>query len=93
VEDALLRETKTRQHIAALEKQLQASNNALAEARTRYINGLNDYLPVLTQLLSVQNLESDLIRRQEELLGARVGLYRAIGGAWVDGLAPPARNK
>ncbi len=93
VEDALLRETKTRQHIAALEKQLQASNNALAEARTRYINGLNDYLPVLTQLLSVQNLESDLIRRQEELLGARVGLYRAIGGAWVDGLASPARNK
>jgi NodT family efflux transporter outer membrane factor (OMF) lipoprotein len=93
VEDALLRETKTRQHIAALEKQLQASNNALAEARTRYINGLNDYLPVLTQLLSVQNLESDLIRQQEELLGTRVSLYRAIGGAWVDDLAPPARNK
>lgn len=93
VEDALLRETKTRQHIIALEKQLQAANNALAEARMRYVKGLNDYLPVLTQLLSVQNLEIDIIRRQEELLGARVSLYRAIGGTWVDDLAPPARNK
>ena len=63
--------------------------NTLNEARSRYVNGLNDYLPVLTQLLSLQGLESDLIQRQTDLLGARVGLYRAIGGAWVDTLPPP----
>jgi outer membrane protein TolC len=83
---------KIREHIAALESQLQAAQNALTEARTRYINGLNDYLPVLTQLLSVQNLENDLIQRHEDLLVARVSLYRAIGGSWVDDLVPPAPN-
>jgi len=92
VEDALISETKIREHIAALENQLQAGQNALTEARTRYINGLNDYLPVLTQLLSVQNLEIDLIRRHEDLLVARISLYRAIGGTWVDDLIPPAQN-
>ncbi|MGB6972405.1 MAG: efflux transporter outer membrane subunit [Desulfobulbales bacterium] len=79
VEDALISETKIREHIAALENQLQAGQNALSEAGTRYVNGLNDYLPVLTQLLSVQNLENDLIQRHEDLLVARISLYRAIG--------------
>lgn len=92
VEDALISETKIREHIAALENQLQAGQNALSEARTRYVNGLNDYLPVLTQLLSVQNLENDLIQRHEDLLVARISLYRAIGGSWVDDLTPPAQN-
>jgi NodT family efflux transporter outer membrane factor (OMF) lipoprotein len=92
VENAMISEIKIRENIEALEKQLQAARNALAEARSRYINGLNDYLPVLTQLLSVQGLESDLIRRNEELLVARVSLYRAIGGSWVDDLAPPGRD-
>jgi multidrug efflux system outer membrane protein len=92
VEDALISETKIREHIAALENQLQAGQYALSEARTRYVNGLNDYLPVLTQLLSVQNLENDLIQRHEDLLVARINLYRAIGGSWVDDLAPPAQN-
>jgi outer membrane protein TolC len=47
---------------------------------------------VLTQLLSVQNLENDLIQRHEDLLVARISLYRAIGGSWVDDLTPPAQN-
>jgi len=92
VEDALISETKIRAHIAAVENQLQAGQNALTEARTRYINGLNDYLPVLTQLLSVQHLENDLIQRHEDLLVARINLYRAIGGTWTDDLSPPAEN-
>ncbi len=92
VEDALISETKIREHVAASENQLQAAQNALTEAGTRYLNGLNDYLPVLTQLLSVQGLENDLIRRHEDLLIARINLYRAIGGTWFDALTPPAQN-
>jgi multidrug efflux system outer membrane protein len=45
---------------------------------------------VLTQLLSVQNLELDLITRRTDLLIARMDLYRAIGGTWTDDLTPPA---
>ena len=92
VEDALISETKIREHVAATENQLQAGKIALKEAGTRYLNGLNDYLPVLTQLLSVQNLENDLIRRHEDLLVARISLYRAIGGSWTDELSPPVNN-
>ena len=92
VEDALIRETKTREHINALNNQLQAAQNALNEARSRYVNGLNDYLPVLTQLLSVHGLENDLVKRQTDLLIARVGLYRAIGGSWAYELSPPVKT-
>jgi outer membrane protein TolC len=92
VEDALISEQKIRAHIGALKNQLQETRKALDEARNRYINGLNDYLPVLTQLLSVQGLESDLIQRQEDLLAARVSLYRAIGGTWTGELFEPAKT-
>ena len=76
VEGALVREEKIREHIKGAQKQLQAAKLALSEARVRYVNGLNDYLPVLTQLLSVQNLEMDLIARNEDLLTARISLYQ-----------------
>jgi NodT family efflux transporter outer membrane factor (OMF) lipoprotein len=89
VEGALVREKKIREHIKATKKQLLAAQTALSEAGARYMNGLNDYLPVLTQLLSVQNLEMDLIARNEDLLTARISLYRGIGGTWTDHLPPP----
>ncbi len=86
VEDALVGEAKLREHLAGLAAQLEAARLALSEARSRYRNGLNDYLPVLTQLLSVQNLERTQIQRQADLLVARVDLYRALGGQWTDRL-------
>ena len=89
VEESLTREIKIREHIRLTENQLQAANNALSEARNRYQNGLNDYLPVLTQLLSVQNLEIDLIARKEDLFLTRINLYRSLGGSWVSELPSP----
>ena len=86
VEDALISETKLREHIDRLQGQLDAARNALNEARSRYRNGLNDYLPVLTQLLTVQTLERTEIQRRADLLIARVDLYRSLGGTWTDKL-------
>ena len=91
VEDALVREEKLHEHLIALERQLEAARNALNEARSRYRSGLNDYLPVLTQLLSVQNLERSRIQRRAERLVARVDLYRALGGTWTQTLTPRLR--
>jgi len=82
VEDALTSEAKQREHITWLEKVIGTARSALEEAGVRYRNGLNDYLPVLTQLLTVQGLERDLIQRRAELLAARIRLYRALGGTW-----------
>ncbi len=90
VEDALVDEQKLREHLAGLNTQLGAARSALNEARQRYRSGLNDYLPVLTQLLSVQNLERTVINRTADLLVARVDLFRALGGGWPQELESPA---
>jgi NodT family efflux transporter outer membrane factor (OMF) lipoprotein len=84
VEDALVTESKQREHIKGLERVTGTARKALREAGNRYRNGLTDYLPVLTQLLKVQELERDLIRQQTNLLIARVNLYRALGGTWTE---------
>jgi len=88
VEDALVSEVKQREHIKALEMVLVTARRALEEAGIRYRNGLTDYLPVLTQLLAVQNLERNLIRQRAILLNSRVSLYRSLGGTWTDSLTP-----
>ncbi|MDY6791328.1 MAG: efflux transporter outer membrane subunit [Thermodesulfobacteriota bacterium] len=83
VEDALISESKHKEHIEALKREIQAAKSALNEARERYRKGLNEYLPVLTQLLSVQNLEIDLIQKKTLLLLDRISLHRALGGTWM----------
>jgi len=88
VEDALISESKRQEHIKGLEKVLDTARKALKQAGNRYRNGLTDYLPVLTQLLTVQGLERDLIQQQTNLVGARISLYRALGGTWTDSLTP-----
>ncbi len=93
VEESLVREKRIREHISRTEQQLLAAKAALSEARSRYMNGLNDYLPVLTQLLSVQNLEMDLVSRKEDLFGARISLHRAIGGTWTGELTQPGGSE
>ncbi len=88
VEDALITESKQREHIKGLEAVVITSRKALEQAGNRYRNGLTDYLPVLTQLLTVQRLERDLIRQQANLVINRINLYRALGGTWTESLKP-----
>jgi NodT family efflux transporter outer membrane factor (OMF) lipoprotein len=89
VEAALISENKIQAHTLALKKQLTTAQQALTEARSRYLHGLNDYLPVLTQLQTVQNLEKEIITRKGSLLLARIDLHRALGATWVSELSPP----
>ncbi|MGA6924440.1 MAG: efflux transporter outer membrane subunit [Desulfosarcina sp.] len=84
VEDALVGENRQREHIMGLKVVQETARNGLEEAVGRYRNGLSDYLPVLTQLLAVQELERNLISQQEQLILFRVGLHRALGGAGID---------
>jgi multidrug efflux system outer membrane protein len=93
VEDALVHEQKQNAHILALEQVYATANNAFSEAIERYRNGLNDYLPVLTQLLSLQSLERRLIQKKASLLETRITLYRALGGTWVGNLQSQGLNK
>jgi len=92
VEDALESETRQREHISGLESVMAAARKGLEEAVQRYRRGLSDYLPVLTQLIAVQDLERDLIRQQETLIRYRIGLLRALGGGWIGNTDPPAAS-
>ncbi|HHI68920.1 MAG TPA: TolC family protein, partial [Planctomycetes bacterium] len=83
------RERKQREYLAALDRQLQAARSNLEEARRRYLHGLNDYLPVLTALSAVQQVQRTMVTAKRELLSYRIQLHRALGGDWTGRLAPP----
>jgi len=89
VEDALISEQKQREYIIALDRSLELSRNSYKEAVNRYRNGLIAYLPVLVELVSLQNLERDRVVAQYNLLRYRINLYRALGGGWMDELVEP----
>jgi NodT family efflux transporter outer membrane factor (OMF) lipoprotein len=91
VEDALVTEARQKEHILELKQVIQTARKALDQATLRYRNGLTDYLPVLTQLLSVQDLERDLITQHATLLINRISLYRSLGGTWTEDLISTAK--
>ena len=99
VENALIQERNLRRNQTALENEIENAQKGLTEATNRYREGLGDYLPVLTQLVNVQNLEQSVLKRQEEIVLARISLHRALGGSWFDSVLsespsePPATKK
>ncbi len=82
VEDALVQEQKQRARVRALDEQVDVARQTLVQARLRYANGLSDYLPVLTALTGLQQLEQSQVSAQRNLLSFRIQLYRALGGDW-----------
>ena len=87
VEDALVQEAQQQKRLYELDKQVALSKETLAQARTRYLNGLSDYLPVLTALTGLQQLEQSQLAARRGLLSFRIQLYRALGGGWTSEIA------
>jgi len=82
VEDALVQEEQQRAFLSSLQEQVQLSEATLEQAQLRYKNGLNDYLPVLTALQSLQELQRQRLTARRELIRFRIRLYEALGGSW-----------
>jgi len=82
VEDALVQETQQGLFTASLERQAELSRQVVVQVRTRYTKGASDYLHVLDALRSRQSLERSLLSAKRQLVGYRIDLYRALGGAW-----------
>jgi len=91
VEDALVQESKQREHLEALSRELDNARNTHREALERYLKALNDYLPVLAALERAQLLTRSLVSARRELLVFRINLYRALGGTWTRALTAPVR--
>jgi outer membrane protein TolC len=84
VEDALVEEREQVRLVGRLDRQVDAARATLVEARLRYVNGLSDFLPVLTALQGLQDAERQRVAAQRELLARRVRLHRALGGTWQE---------
>ncbi len=86
VEDALVSEQKLREQQTAIQHQQEFAAQALRAAKRRYLKGLSDYLPVLTELKNVEQLQQERLIQQLSLLTNRVALHRALGGDWTEQL-------
>lgn len=86
VEDALARMQTSEERIAMLRETVSASGSSLRLAIERYLQGLSDYLPVLTEQLRNFSSRSSLLTAQRQLISDRIQLVRAIGGTWMDEL-------
>ncbi len=81
VETALWQEHYQQDLLKALDEQISIARSNLAETRNRYQQGLTDYLPVLTALHSLQQLERDILTNKRELISLHILLYRSLGGS------------
>ncbi len=83
VEDALVREQSQARYVVEVNAQLAASRATLEQAQTRYVNGLTDYLPVLSTLRILQQLERSQLNARRQEVSNRIQLYRSLGGSWT----------
>lgn len=90
VEDALVQERFQLDLLEQIDRQVELARTSLGEAQQRYINGLNDYLTVITAISVLQNLERRQIAERRALFVIRTRLYRALGGSWTASLPPPS---
>ena len=93
VENALLQESKELEYIQALEAEIKVVQATHDQALVRYKKGQNSYLPVLSALTQLQQLERQLILANVAHINRRIDLYIAIGGNWMETEAAQSLNE
>lgn len=88
VENSLYREQQQREFIVRLIERKNILQQTVTETEARYAHGLDDYLPVLSALQELRNIERSLVTQQLALVVNRVELHRAIGGGGTQNLEP-----
>lgn len=89
VENAFVQEVSARRTLAEIAKQRALAASTWREARARYLNGLSDYLPVLTALQALQRLEQSELSARRTVISRRIQLHRALGGSWMSEIERP----
>ncbi len=82
VQDAVVRENNQATSLRSLRAQVDLGRQLLTEARRLFEQGQSDYLPVLTALTNLVELERASLQAQRLLLNHRVEFYRSLGGNW-----------
>ncbi len=86
VNDALIASRKSREILAAVRLQVEASRSYARFAQMRYEEGYVSYMEVLDAERSLFDAELDYTRKEAEVHAALVAVYKALGGGWVTDL-------
>lgn len=91
VEDALIATQKSREILAAQQRQVTALADYRRLARLRYDNGYTSYIEVLDAERSLFEAQIAYTQQQDVVLTSLIGIYKAMGGGWVDAAAALSR--
>lgn len=86
VADALAAQTAYREQLAAQEANLKASQTRLDRVKARADSGIANYLEVLDASRDAFAAEQAVVTTRRLMLGARVALFRALGGGEQDAI-------
>jgi outer membrane protein, multidrug efflux system len=70
--------------LEARRRDVAAQQRRLELAELLYASGTSDYLTVLTAKTDLYNARISLVAARQNQLAALVGLYRALGGGWLE---------
>jgi outer membrane protein, multidrug efflux system len=84
VEDAIARNREAEVLIEKLGERTSAADSELRLALDHYLQGLSDYLPVLTAQRRYYESASALLQAKRRLISAQISLVRALGGDWIE---------
>jgi NodT family efflux transporter outer membrane factor (OMF) lipoprotein len=88
VEDALVQARKQRELLASLQRQEALAQRSYEQLRTEYLNGVIDYIDVLTALIDLQQVQRDILAARLALIEFRIDLYLALAGGFSE-VPPP----
>lgn len=86
VHAALTAYEKQQEQYALIRSQLEDASASADNQMRRYERGIGNYTDALDAERNRLQVASRLARAEEALVGARIAVHRALGGAWV---APP----
>jgi multidrug efflux system outer membrane protein len=84
VEDALADVRTYRDQLAAKEREHEAARLGAELSRSRYDKGVTSYLEVLDSERALFSVELELSQLMQQYNNAYVGLYKALGGGWLN---------
>lgn len=84
VADGLAARGTYESELTARQGDVAAQQRRLELAELLYSSGAGDYLGVLTAKTDLYNARVSLIAARQNQLAALVGLYRALGGGWIE---------
>ena len=82
VQNALTWETQYQVHLKTLNQQLISAQELVERAQDRYMQGMGDFLTVLSARQGLYATQQAHLSAQRQALSYRVQLHRALGGGW-----------